>query len=71
MSRKASIRSDMFKPGEKIIVDFCSVEKSMSHFDRSDAQHREVEKSIKKQISRLALWLAFLCACKRQMVIKC
>ena len=68
---KASIRSDMFKPGGKIIVDFCSVEEFMSHFDRSDAQHRKMEKFIKKQISRLALWPAFLCACKRQMVIKC
>jgi len=32
----------------------CSVEKTISHFDRNDATHREVEKSIKKKISRLA-----------------
>jgi hypothetical protein len=32
----------------------CLVEKVICHFDRSDAEHRGVEKSIKKQISRLA-----------------
>jgi len=30
------------------------VKKTTGHFDRSDAEHHEAEKSIKKQISRLA-----------------
>jgi len=33
----------------------CFVEMTIRHFDRSDAKHRGAEKSIKKQISRLAL----------------
>jgi hypothetical protein len=30
-----------------------SVEKNHRHFDRSDAEHREVEKFVQEQISRL------------------
>jgi len=38
----------------KIInTSICFVKKTLSHFDRSDAKHREAEKSIKKQISQL------------------
>ena len=41
-----------------ILFDACSVEKPICHFDRSDAKHREVEKSIKNRF----LDSAFGCA---------
>ena len=40
------------------LLDLCSVEKPICHFDRSDAKHREVEKSIKNRF----LDSAFGCA---------
>jgi hypothetical protein len=44
----------MIKKKVKFLSSECLMEKTNRHFDRSDMKHREAEKSVQKQISRLA-----------------
>jgi hypothetical protein len=46
--------ADCREKQEEFSNSYRSVEKARRHSDRSGAEHREAEKSIQKQISRLA-----------------